>query len=449
MIFRKENTDQSKRDKLAPSLTSHFINVVQEMNFPFVGLPLQHYIPTDRRRKTVVIVGGGYTGLSAALHLSANKKMRVIVLDAGRIGGGPSGKSAGHVCVLEKGDQETLAYCGQKLGQKLVTASKEGMTLVRDLVRQYTIGCDLRDGYMTVKTDGTQIIESGGQFGIAPYPYILGLARAAQKAGVALYENTPVTGLFDNGSSHLVILERGIPIQADYIVASGGHRMMEAIPLLRPLRAKTTELRISMIASDPLPASVLQTVMIQNAITRYPFANEAIDVAYGSLTRNNVLVFGTEAHALYDPNPKAIRQALFKMFPTLEETYWKKTGQELVTRPCVSAEKINYTSSLLPLVGRMGEAGTILYAAGLGGHGIALGTLLGKAVAEKVIQLSDPSLSQRELVFDQFAAVPQHWLPASEPLRSLVAEGGLLYYKAAGAATAVKGKIQQVLSPHP
>lgn len=426
-----------------------FINVAQETCVPFLGLPLRTRVRPDSSRKTVVIIGGGYTGLSAALHLSANKKLRVIVLDAGRIGGGPSGKSAGHVCVLEKGDQETIAYCGQKLGQQLVKASQDGMTLVRDLVRDHTIGCDLRDGYMTVKKDGTQIIERGEQFGLAPYPYILGLARAAQKAGVKLYENTPVTGLYDNGPFNIFITAWGPTIEADYVVATGGHRMMEKISFLRPLRAKTTELRISMIASDPLPLEVLQTVMPENAITRYPFANEAVDVAYGSLTHDNCLVFGTDAHALYDPSPEAIRKTLFQMFPTLEETYWKKTGKELVTRACVSAEKINYTSSRLPLVGRMGEMGNILYAAGLGGHGIALGTVLGKAAADKILQLNDPMLSQRELVFDQFAAVTHHWLPAPEPFRSLIAEAGLLYYKAAGAATAVKDKIKQALTPHP
>ncbi len=444
MIFRNQNK-VGKMDTMRASLMSDFINAANGMSLPFIGLPLPNTILTDRHRKTVVIIGGGYTGLSTALHLSANKKLRVVVLDAGRIGGGPSGKSAGHVCVLEKGDQETLAYCGQKLGQKLVTASKEGMTLVRDLVRDHTIDCDLRDGYMTIKANGTQIIEKGAQFGIAPYPYVLGLARAAQKAGVEFHENTPVTHIHPHGT---VMTEWGHFIQADYVVATGGHRMMEKISLLRPLRAKTTELRISMIATDPLPVEVLQTVMPENAIPRYPFANESIDVAYGSLTHDNCLVFGTEAHALYDPTPEAIRKTLFKMLPTLEETYWKKTAKELTTSVCVSAEKINYTSSLLPLVGRMGESGNILYAAGLGGHGIALGTMLGKAVADKVLQLSDPRLIQRDLLFDQFAAVPQHWLPAPEPLRSLVAEGGLLYYKAAGAATAVRDKLKQVFSPH-
>ena len=430
---------------LRGGIATNFVDAAKDSSRPTLGAPLkQNIAPTDR--ETIVVVGGGYTGLSTALHLAEKTNMRVILLDAGRIGGGPSGKSAGHVGGLQASDDEVMKHCGPVLGPQLLEAAEHGPTLVKNLINKHNIPCDVRDGYVVINSSGTQnVYKGGGEFGIDPYPFVLGLARAAKKAGVAFHEYTPVLSIETDAKSATVITAGG-NITADYVVAAGGHRMAENISALGHLRNLTTELRVTTMITNPIPQKIIDKLIPGAKGARFPFCNDKADVAYGSIDRQRRIVFGAHATAFRNPDEKKIRESLFKMFPTLADDYKRETGRDLAVHNFVSAEKLSYTAEALPLVGQAGEGGRILHISGLGGHGIAAGVMLGEAAADKIEGLvrRDPS---RGHVFDQFASVEHAWLPKMEPFRAATAEVGLRlvqWQRSGGVKAVIQNALQKL-----
>jgi hypothetical protein len=202
----------------------------------------------DDGRNAIIILGAGYTGLSAALKLAELRQVRdvparIILLDARRIGDSPSGKSAGHICGLQARPGDLERHCGPSLAGRLIAAANGAPSLVRYRVAQHGIPCNLRDGYIFIRRDGTQTLKTGpSQFSIDPYPYVLGLAFACRKAGVKIHEKTEVVAIRDNPDGREVTIAGGMVVRAACVIAAGGHRMAERIALLHRLRAKTTEL---------------------------------------------------------------------------------------------------------------------------------------------------------------------------------------------------------------
>jgi gamma-glutamylputrescine oxidase len=377
----------------------------------------------------IVVIGAGYVGLSAALHLaelqrSSGAPAHIVLLEQGRVASGPSGKSAGHICGLQASDEVVRRVCGPELGERLIAAAAEASQLVRRLIGRHAIPCDLRDGYVVIQSDGRQtVIEGGPGFGIDAYPFALGLAYAASALGVEIREGVTVTGLQGTSEGCIVTTTDGV-IPAALVLASGGHRMAEAIELLAPLRRRTTELRVSTVMTDPLPDEVLRRAMPAAAGRRWPFSNDSADVAYGSIDRSNRLIFGACATGFGEPDPERIMLVLARLLPSLLPDYRAATGKALAWRPLVVAERLCFTRNCLPNVGVVAGHPNILFVHALGGHGLAIGTLLGRAAAEKLWRMRVGDGTQGAL-FDAFAAVPHGWMPASQPWRSLVASLGL------------------------
>jgi hypothetical protein len=193
------------------------------------GLPFANYVqvpPAARPRfghgfgtapavggkPAIVVIGAGYTGLSAALHLAelrhaAGSDIPILLLDADYIGSGPSGKSGGHVCGLHARDDAVLRHCGRELGERLIAGVAEGIGLVRSLIGQHGIPCDLCEGYVEIGPEGKQtLVDDGSLYGIDPYPFVVGLAKAAVRLGVRIHEGLRVTGIKEDrataASSH-------------------------------------------------------------------------------------------------------------------------------------------------------------------------------------------------------------------------------------------------------
>ena len=99
-------------------------------------------------RADVVIVGAGYTGLSAALEL-AQRGYDVVVLEAHRVGWGASGRNGGQVCT---GFSASLAkverWVGLEDARKLFAIAEDGKALIRERVERHGIACDLKWGYL-------------------------------------------------------------------------------------------------------------------------------------------------------------------------------------------------------------------------------------------------------------------------------------------------------------
>jgi glycine/D-amino acid oxidase-like deaminating enzyme len=377
----------------------------------------------------IVLIGAGFIGVSAALHLAemvqaTGHATRIVLLEQDRVASGPTGKGAGHVCGLQATEETICALPAPARPAALLGAAADAKRLVHSLIARLGIPCDVRRGYVTINADGSQTTTEGGDdYGIDPYPYALALAKEAARLGVEIVESTAVTGLTATPDGYTINTVWGT-LMASCVLACGGHRMAQTIPLLAPLRRGTTELRVSTIRTGPLPDTVLRQIMPAAAGRRFPFANVSADVAYGSIDRTNRMIFGAHATAWGKPDPVTIFGTLTRLLPMLPEAFRAATGTALGWQPLVVAEPLCFTRNYLPNVGALPSHPRVLFAHALGGHGLAVGTMLGQAAADKLwgLRTGDATCGAR---FDTFAAVPHGWLPPSQPWRRLTTGLGL------------------------
>src|SRR6266404_8370209 len=96
----------------------------------------------------VCIVGGGYTGLSAALEL-AGRGYKVALLEAARIGWGASGRNGGQICSgYAPGIAKLLGWVGPEDARRLWLVAEEAKAIIRERVERHAIDCDLAWGYL-------------------------------------------------------------------------------------------------------------------------------------------------------------------------------------------------------------------------------------------------------------------------------------------------------------
>lgn len=192
---------------------------------PFPDLPALF----GSMKADLCIIGGGYAGLSAALH-AAEAGLDVVVLEANRIGWGASGRNGGQVGIGPRADINTYErIAGKADAAKVWDIALSANRLVRDLIAQHDIDCDLADGYVDCAwresevselqeyvdhlsgqynhhtarpLDRSEMVEMLGTeryFGgyldtvgahLHPLKYALGLARAAQAAGAQIFERS-------------------------------------------------------------------------------------------------------------------------------------------------------------------------------------------------------------------------------------------------------------------
>ena len=97
-------------------------------------------------RADVCVVGGGYTGLSAALHL-AQRGLDVVVVEAHRMGFGASGRNGGQVGTGQRQDQDWLEKAlGRNQARRLWDLSQEAVSMVRSLIADYAMPCTFHEG---------------------------------------------------------------------------------------------------------------------------------------------------------------------------------------------------------------------------------------------------------------------------------------------------------------
>jgi glycine/D-amino acid oxidase-like deaminating enzyme len=222
--------------------------------------------PLDGDSKTdVAIVGAGYCGLSAALHL-AEAGTRVIVLEAREPGWGASGRNAGH-CTPDwtyHTPDAVAAKFGRDYGERLNDLQSGAGAFVFNLIRKHGIECDARQrGTISVVRQGNDAAMAGArakaeqwqrrgkavalldaeqvaaQVGsdrfqaamlfreggnLQPLDFARGLARAAMAAGAAVHGNSAVTGIArENGCWRLST--QGGAVRADAVLlATNAHR---------------------------------------------------------------------------------------------------------------------------------------------------------------------------------------------------------------------------------
>jgi glycine/D-amino acid oxidase-like deaminating enzyme len=368
-------------------------------------------------RVDVVIIGAGYTGLSAARTL-AKRGVKVAVLEANTIGWGASSRNGGMVLTGMKLDVGTLAKrYGMELTRRMYADSLASIHLVEQIVREDNIACDFsRCGHLEVACKQSHFdsyarsaeviakefnhelrivpraelaseigsaIYFGGMIdetsaGVNPARYVSGLARAALKARAGIYENTRSQGISrssQNGSSGFGIkTSRGNILASEVLVATSGYTS-SATPALQK---KIIPIGSFIITTEQLPDALANELIPRNRM----IYDSKHYLYYYRRTPDNRMLFGGRA-AFFPETTNTVRrsaeilgQGMIEVFPQLRDAKiahaWGGT--------------LDFCFDTMP---HAGELEGIHYALGYAGHGVAMATYLGAKVAEKICSIGD------------------------------------------------------------
>ena len=389
----------------------------------------------------VCVIGAGFTGLSSALHLAA-RGYDVVVLEAEQVGWGASGRNGGHAGVGQRVEQAELERkLGLERARQLWDLGLDAVALIRELVSTHCIDCDLKEGILhaAARPGDTEYLEAdckalrdkygydkvhaldseqvrerlgssryfGGQLDtgslhLHPLKYALGLSRAAQAAGVRIYENSRVTA-YQAGSNVEVYTSTAQIKAKKVILACNGY--LEA---LEPrLAGKIMPINNFILATEPLSdAKARELIRDDTAVQDTRFV-----INYWKLSGDNRLLFGGgETYTRKFPRDMKsfVRKYMLSVYPQLDATRidyaWGGT--------------LAITMNRMPDYGQLGE--NVFYAQGFSGHGVPTATLAGKLLAEAI----DGDRTR----FDIIAGLPIPGFPGGRFLRWPGQVAGMLYY---------------------
>lgn len=387
-------------------------------------------VPEGEMRCDVCVVGGGFTGVSTALHL-AQKGYKVILLEANKLGWGASGRNGGQVNTGMRLEQETLEEkFGSDLARQLWTVATQSVDLVKNLINEYSIDCGFKPGVIHSshrKSDARHFRSSVDfmreRYGVTsqeyldrdalhallpsdayhcglidrdaghlhPLNYLLGLAGAAQTFGAMLYENARVTSV-ERGSIATVKTEKAT-IKADFVVTGlngyGGDIIKEDAAFVMPINGYIG-------ATRPLSDDEANRVLTAD----HAVADSKFIINYFRLSGDKRLLFGGgESYGYRFPSniDGIVRKPMLEIYPHLRDVpfdyCWGGT--------------LGITMSRLPHFRRY--SGNILSAGGFSGQGVALASLAGQVVADAIAGQAER--------FDLMASIPATRFPGGKTMR--------------------------------
>jgi len=392
-------------------------------------------------RADVCVIGGGFTGLSAALNL-AERGMQVVLLEAERIGFGASGRCGGLIGSGQRIDvldaEELFGHARSKLLWDFAEMAKQE---IRDRVAKHNIDCDLQKGQLVgihkqrylgwaaessdalaerydypdthaLDREATRAMVATDSFlegffdpnaaTIHPLNYVLGLANAAREAGVALYEGSRVTA-YTRTDPTTVATDKGSVTASFVVLACNGY-----LGKLEPrVAGKMMPINNFMIATEPLGEERCSKLISG----RYGVHDTRFVVNYFRLSDDHRLLFGGGEN--YRPGfPRDIaafvRPNMLELFPQLDD----------VAIDYAWGGTLSVTVNRLPHVGRLQP--NLFFGQGYSGHGIATASFAGKLIAEAIAGMAER--------FDVFAKLPMRSFPGGTLLRYPGMVLGMLYY---------------------
>ena len=407
-------------------------SVNQQLSFP----PLQGEVSVD-----VCIIGGGYTGLSSAIHLR-KAGYSVALLEANKVGWGASGRNGGHVGTGQRADQETLEkLVGLDHAKALWQLGLEAVDTVCDLVSEFQIDCELKTGNLHVAskakerpwlieeaehlqkvydyqqiryvdsaelTDMTSgqgfhggVLDEGSRH-LHPLNYALGLAKAADTLGAELYEGSRVLS-YTEGHQVCVKTDSGTVKSKYLVLACNGY-----LEKLEPRTAgRIMPINNYMLATEPLPEALARRLIRDDT----SMSDSLFVIDYWKLSADNRMLFGGgESYSRRFPADigNFVRKYMLRIYPELETTRidygWGGT--------------LAITLNRMPDFGRLSSQ--VFYAHGYSGHGVPTATLAGKLLAEVIAGSAER--------FDVMASVPSTTFPGGTLLRWPGLVAGMLFY---------------------
>ncbi|MCL6285820.1 FAD-binding oxidoreductase [Ruegeria sp. 2012CJ41-6] len=387
----------------------------------------------------VCVVGGGFTGLSAALHL-ARRGYDVVLLEAQRVGFGASGRNGGQVGQGQRVEQDALEeMLGKPHARDLWRIATQSVDLVRALCAEvdmpfhdgiihadhrarhvpqswdYADKLNTEYGYDKIRPldveECRHLVNSPAYHGgtidmgaghIHPLQFAFGLARLAVLSGVRIFERSKVQELDAGNPTQLRTPDA--TVSARYVVLGcngylGG--------LQREVAARVMPINNYILATEPMTPEQQEDVIRSNVAV----ADSKFVVNYFRFSDDHRLLFGgTESYGYRFPADIAskVRKPMLEIFPQLRETRidyaWGGT--------------LGITMNRMPHYARL--AGNILSLSGFSGHGVGMATLSGQIAAETIAGQAER--------FDLMAQVPTLRFPGGAALRSPLLVLAMLWY---------------------
>lgn len=390
---------------------------------PFAPLP-----PLAQDCKVdVLVVGAGVTGLSTALHL-AQKGASVCVLEAYQPGWGASGRNGGQVNPTLKHDPDELVKLLGDGAEPLIDAVSRSADVVFDLIREHDMDCQpVRQGWLQLSyrdaglpalharaqqwarrgepvevLDRTAALQHTGSTvfrggwwdkragSVQPLAYVQSLAGIAAAAGAVLHGDTVVTGVHSEHGRWRVETAAGPMVTADQLVlATNGYTDGLWPGLARTMLSANS----FMVATRPLGSAVDHILPLGETLS----TAERLLVYLRKTPEGRLLMGGRGLFA--DPRDARdfshIEQALVQLYPELApfefDYHW--------------GGRIAITMNFLPHVHRPAPGVTV--ALGYNGRGVALGTAMGRHLAQ---WLHTGSNAEFPFPITRIAPIPLHGL---------------------------------------
>lgn len=380
------------------------------------------------RRASIAIIGGGFTGLSAALHL-AEQGADVVVLEAHEPGWGASGRNGGQVNPGLKHDPDRVeADFGPDLGRRMVELSWNAPNVVFDLVRRHQITCEasqtgtIRAAYTAGSAAEVQAsFEQGARRGMAvelldpagaaaatgtqryvralldrrgghvnPLGYARGLAQAAMQAGAAIHGSSPATRVWRDGGRWNVRTPTGTVSAENLVVATNGY----TDALWPNLRRTIVPVYSGIVASEPLPDAVARDI--------FPLRSSLYELGkvtvYYRLDASNRVLMGGRCRQSPVDSPEQMQflvRYTHRLWPQLRDVKFTHgwNGQLAVTMD-------HYPHIHEPAEGAM-------VCLGYNGRGVAMSTAMGPQLARRIL---GGKTSEIDMPITDLKAIPFHGL---------------------------------------
>ena len=386
---------QHYQSPISPGLSWYEASISERPRYPEFDGSVQ----TD-----VVIIGGGYTGLSAAYHLAV-QGIKVVLLDEARFGDGASGRNGGQLNTGQRcGAEDLEKQYGLDHAKALFDLAEEAKHHLLNFAVQHNIDMEYVQGHMSVthkqrydkqykahseimasrfnyphlrymeRDEVAEKLGSKRYFGgtydsgtghIHPLKLLIGLAKTASQAGAKLYENSKATGITSSNGRVIVKTARGI-INAEKALiavnAYGGN--------LEPVSAAHVM---------PIRSFIGATVPLDDTCRVLP-GGESVDdsrfvVRYFRRSKDGRLLFGgREAYTADNPRDITthIRRQITEIYPQLQDIEITHSwgGSVGITMP-----RQPFVREVMP---------NVISAGGYSGHGVMLANFMGKLYAETV-----------------------------------------------------------------
>ena len=389
-------------------------------------------------RVDVCVIGGGFTGVSAALTL-AERGYSVCLLEANRIGWGASGRNGGQVIGGISGE-DRLARKDPAVADLVWEMRWRGNDIIRERVERYDIDCDFKHGYVDValkprhlrafeeqaesfarrnvpfehdllsREDTCDLLGTDAYIGahrimanghLHPLNLCIGEARAAASLGASIHEQSAALKI-DHGDAVRISTAEG-SVTADYALLAGNAYQH----LDKSVRSRFFPVRSFIIATEPLPEDLLDTVNPHDLAVCDP----NFLLVYFRLSADKRMLFGNR-FAYFGDDTEVIaanhRPKMLAIYPQLRDLRidygWGGTIAVPVNR--------------VPQLGRV--APNVFYANAYSGHGVNVTHLAGEVIADAI-----GGTMER---FDVLSSLPSMRIPGVERFGNAMVSLGVLWY---------------------